>query len=118
MTDRTASRLEAIAKGVDCHVSADSYVRTCLAALGVFVEGAISAIGWAGGWDPIDEDEAAYAARAGQPVVAISGGDVAIVLPSREGDGLWVAQGGAAARSRAPLAAAFGLRRPDYWRHA
>jgi hypothetical protein len=75
-------------------------------------------VGWATGWDPVDADEAVHAARRGEVVVAVHGRDVAIVLPSREGDGeVWLAQGGPAANHRAPLAAAFGFSRPEFWRH-
>ena len=120
---RSARALEAAVLGVDpgTYPDADTYVRVCLAALGVFVPAGVgarlSAHGFATGWELVDADTAIVQASRGHPVVAVAGSDVALVVPCRLGDEPWIAQGGPAPRTRAPVTAAFGRTVPAYWAH-
>jgi hypothetical protein len=123
--DRSPARLEAIVRAIDPYVYSsdpDGFVRVCLAALGVFVPPrAIGPLleesGFSAGWEPLSDVEAQHAANQGYPVVAVGGGHLALVVPSRFGGEIWIAQGGAAPRVRAPCVAAFGGRPPSYWGH-
>lgn len=89
-------------------------------ALAAFLEG--QSLDPASGWERVDEHVAQRMADEGQLAVAVwansaGPGHIAVLVPSLDMGGTWIAQAGASNFTRGSLAKGFGNIEPDYYGH-